>query len=255
MKRFIAAGVALACLTVLSACGKAGKPGEITGTIAVAVGDVTVNGKPVKVNDTVKFGDVVETKKDAKCRIIVDGQNVIETWKDSSFVFKLKQGDGLLELNSGSLGAIMKNLKNVKEFRVTTKTVAAGIRGTALCIKAESPDKTYTCTCNGKVAYKAEGQGKETMISAAHHKAAYYERVDGTIKDKEAGMLYHTDANMEEMASSIGVKIDWSKAEQDPGEAAGAYPRSHIVVEWCAIASAAPRSVFPFDLPDRAHEV
>ncbi|TAL32704.1 MAG: hypothetical protein EPN93_15470 [Spirochaetes bacterium] len=213
MKKCIAAGVALACCVVFSACGKAGKPGEITGTITIAVGEVTVNGKLAKANDTVKFGDVIETKKDAKCRIIVDGQNVIETWKESLLVFKLTQGDGLLELKSGSMGALLKNLKKVKEFRVTTQTVAAGIRGTAFCINAETPDKTYTCTCNGKVAYKAEGQGKETVISAAHHKAAYYERVDGKIKDKEAGMLYHTDAKMEELASSIGVKIDWGKAE------------------------------------------
>jgi len=201
------------CLAVLTACGKPGKTGEMTGVIAIVVGEVMVNGKPAKVNDAVRFGDVVETGKDSKVRIVIDGQNAIETWKDSTFVFKLREGDGLIELKAGSMGAVMKNFSKVKEFRISTTTVAAGIRGTVLCINAESADRTYACTCNGKIAFKAAGQGEETVISAAHHKAATYERVGDKITTKEAGMLYHTDEKMNDLASGIGVKIDWGKAE------------------------------------------
>jgi hypothetical protein len=213
MKKISYAVLALACLAIFMACGKSGKTGEITGVITIAIGEVTVNGKPAKVNDTIKFGDIIETKKDSKCRIVIDGQNVIETWKDSAFVFKLKEGDGLIELRAGSMGAVMKNFSKVKEFRISTTTVAAGIRGTVLCINVESADRTYACTCNGKIAFKAGGQGAETVVSAAHHKAATYERVGDRITTKEAGMLYHTDEKMNELAAGIGVKIDWGKVD------------------------------------------
>jgi hypothetical protein len=80
-------------------------------------------------------------------------------------------------------------------------------------MKVEDPKSTYFCTCNGTIALKGH-ELSEQVVSAQHHAGSRFVVNDqGKIESKPAGMDYHDDASLEELASKIGVKIDWSKLD------------------------------------------
>ncbi len=213
------AWVSAALMMIIALCLSAGckrkavEADSPVGTISSLNGEVAVNGKPASVDGTVEYGDIVITGLKSWCRIAVDGQNIIKVGPDSVLVFKLRKDDGRLELRRGYIGAVLKNLKNFNEFRVTTPTVAAAIRGTALFVAVESPDKTYACVCNGKIGFMPEGAKDERLVAAAHHHAAHYVREKDKIVVRDAGMLFHSDRDIEDLAAAIGVVIDWSAIE------------------------------------------
>lgn len=192
---------------------KTDETSALVGTIIALDGEVAVNGAPAAVNGKIEYGDTIITGLKSWCRIVIDERNIIKVGPDSLMVYRLRKDDGRLELRRGYMAAVLKNLKNVNEFRVTTPTVAAGIRGTALCVAAESPDKTYACVCNGRIGFLPEGAKEEKLVAAAHHQAAHYVREKGKIVVKDAGMLFHTDKDIEAMAAEIGVAVDWSRIE------------------------------------------
>lgn len=201
-------------LCVSGACGKGpSRSDALGGTITALDGEVAINGVPAALNGTVGYGDTIITGLKSWCRIVVDGTNIIKLGPDSVLVYRLVKDDGRLDLRQGYIGAVLKNLKNVREFRVTTSTVAAGIRGTALCVAAESPDTTYACVCNGRIGFKPDGAKDEKLVSAAHHHAARYAREKGRVVVRDAGLQYHTDADIEALAKAIGVTVDWSSIE------------------------------------------
>lgn len=205
--------VFVSIMVIVVSCVQSTDAPYLTGKIVLVTGNVSVNGKPAKIDDPIKFGDVIATKVKSQCRIVIDERNIIAMWDNSTLVFKLKKGDGLLEVKNGYVGAVMKNFKNIKEFRVVTPTVAAGIRGTAFCIAVEKSEETYSCVCNGKIGFKTASDEKEQMVEAPHHKANYYIKEGEKIIIKEAGLKFHDDKKIEKLAGIIGVTIDWTKTE------------------------------------------
>ncbi len=67
-------------------------------------------------------------------------------------------------------------------------------------------------TVNGSSDIKLGG----TVVSA-HHAARRYVRAKNgkIIIDKNAGLLYHDDSGVEELAKKIIVAIDWTRPDKD----------------------------------------
>ncbi len=191
------------------------KEGErVVAKISFVSGTVLLNGKNARPDDFVKFGDVIETKARSSCAIVIDSQNIIGMREDSVLVYKIKKEEATVDLKNGFLGIIIKNRKNIPDFKVTTPTVTASVRGTVLFLGTESPNSTYTCICNGIIHYHPEGRSKSERHAAAHHKGISYTEKGGIVFDVPAGMKHHTDEDLEMLAKMIGITIDWSKISE-----------------------------------------
>lgn len=198
---------------VLSACSiTTGLP--IPAKISFLTGTVLVNGIEARLDQVIGQGDIIETRAESYCRIIVDDKNIIGMQDDSVLVYNISREDALLNLKKGFLGIIVKNRKNIGGLRVNTATMTAGVRGTSFFIGNETPDRVYTCICNGVIHYQPAGHAKSERYAAAHHKAAYFIRRGGTVTSEPGEMKYHTDSDVEKLASDINVRIDWTKIEE-----------------------------------------
>lgn len=203
----------LVICAALSACLP--KEGErIPAKISFVSGTVLLNGKDARPDDFVKFGDVIETKARSSCAIIIDSENIIGMREDSVLVYKIKKESATIDLKNGFLGIIIKNKKNIQDFRVVTPTVTASVRGTVLFLGTETPTSTYTCICNGVIHYHAAGRPKAERHAAAHHKGITYAEKAGLVFDTPAGLKYHSDEDIEALAKIINVTIDWSKVSE-----------------------------------------
>ncbi len=197
------------CAALLSGC-LVQSQFNVPAYISFVDGSVFLNGRPASVNAPIHYNDILETKEKSHCQVIVDGRNIISLQSDTLFVYKIKTTDGLIELKRGFLGAIIKNRKNIHSFRVSTRTVTASIRGTSLFVGVESPEKTYTCVCNGRIHFHPELHGEERTVAAVHHDGLYFVQKENQVVAIPAGMKYHDDQMMEKMAASIGATIDWT---------------------------------------------
>jgi len=187
---------------------------QVPARISFVAGSVLHNGKEVLAGQVIRYGDIVQTRSRSACSIVVDEKNIIGMREDSTLVYKIKSGDALVDLKSGFLGFIVKNRKNLGHFRVATPTVTAAVRGTSFFIGTETPEKIYTCICNGVIHYHAKGRDRGERYAAAHHKSVYYTLRRGTVTDEPGEMKYHTDGDVEKLASEINVSIDWTKIDE-----------------------------------------
>jgi ferric-dicitrate binding protein FerR (iron transport regulator) len=197
MKNIILLTLASTILLLPGSCKKSPSGAAIEGTVYFVVGNVFLNGHQAAKDETVRPGDVIETKNSSTCEIIVAGKNILLVAPDSRLVYKLREGDGRLELTRGGLGALLRNKLPFGEFAVSTKTVTASIRGTAFFMSAETDDRTYACVCNGRIRFNPGETGKDVTVAASHHKAYYYTKKKGAVEIEEAGLKYLSDAAMD----------------------------------------------------------
>jgi hypothetical protein len=185
----------------------------VDGSINFMVGKVTVNASPAVQGGTVRFGDIIETGDRSMCRVLAAGKNLLAIGPDTRVVYNIRKSDSFLILSRGRLGGLIRNRGAIGDLRIIMPTTTASIRGTIFYMAVESPEKTYTCTCNGHIHYKPETGGKEELVSASHHSARYYIREKGAITIKKGELKYHTDDSMVQAAALINEKIDWNKVE------------------------------------------
>jgi len=180
-------------------------------------GDVTVNGETAVLGNYVAVGSTVTTGEDALLEITFSDRNIFEIQANTVAVVSVNDKMRSVDLKTGSFGAVFDKLQTVSSsggdgFRVTAPTAVGGVRGTTFFFEVEDQDNTYVCACNGTVAMADADRQQVQEVTAKHHKAFRYTRgSDGTITVNGAGMLYHTDDQMNQLASRIGVSIPWQK--------------------------------------------
>ncbi len=197
-------------LLLLISCTK----GSLTESpvISAFAGELTVNGNSPKTGTLLKYGDIIKTGQNSFCEIKLNKLSIIKLSQNTEFVFNISETENSFELHSGSLaGLTRKKFVKQNQYLIKTPTGIAAIRGTAYFIHIESPDSTYFCVCNGTVAIKGE---TEETITSTHHKARRItKKPDNKItSDDNVPLLYHTDADIDELADKIGEKINWNNA-------------------------------------------
>lgn len=181
-----------------------------TGTIIFTEGRVAIKGKPAKPGDTVSVGDEVATGDDSSCEIAVGGAGILRIKDNARIVFNIDDGENSgIEILRGWFAAIFRK----KPVKIKTPTVIAGVRGTLFCINVENDETVYACTCNGTIDWQGKGQDRPEKVTAHHHAGRYHRMAAGKTVATEAGMKYHTDADLEELAVKIKSRIDWTKPE------------------------------------------
>jgi ferric-dicitrate binding protein FerR (iron transport regulator) len=211
--------ILIAACVVLFGCGQSGKSsknetGAFTrGTITFLEGEVSIDGNKAKIGDTVSSRAFVATGSKSGCEIVFDGKNIISFDPDTKARLDVSGSVKGLDLEAGTIKAVLQKLAKIAgtdSFRLTSGNAALGVRGTVFAAHAEN-NVTYICCCNGTVDVSdANGNHKETMQNA-HHGSRVFTTANGKIGVAPDGMEYHTDADMESLASKIGYTIDWTK--------------------------------------------
>jgi len=183
--------------------------------IVLAQGVVSINNIQAHTGVSLHYGDVIKTGDDGICRIQIGDRNVLQIGKSSELVFNISDTGNELLLNQGWLGGVTRKIfTSGGKYLVKTPTVVASIRGTSFCVVATSAEKSYFCVCNGSINLMGSSMEKGEDVTAAHHKGLWFKKdKNGNVVVKEAGLLFHDDKGIEELAASINQTIDWTKPD------------------------------------------
>ncbi|MEW5733435.1 MAG: FecR domain-containing protein [Thermodesulfobacteriota bacterium] len=187
--------------------------------VRIATGQVSINGKPAFAGDAVTDGALLETGKGSFCVIIFDQKNTIAVSADTRVTLALAGKEKALDIAKGAVASLVRGLARISggtayAYTVKTPTAICGVRGTAFFVKVESPKKTYVCLCNGSLELSAASGGKVEQLTANHHKAFWVTEKGASIIISSALPDFHTDGEMESLATVIGETMDWSKPER-----------------------------------------
>ncbi|HEY9593854.1 MAG TPA: FecR family protein [Spirochaetia bacterium] len=193
------------------------KPVPVTPTITYLEGSVSVDGKDAAIGDIVPLGSVVRTGQGAVAEIAFNGRNAVRLAESTTLLFNPGNLQSGSELRQGALTLVLKKLvagAGGESFIVRTPSAVAGVRGTSFFLKVESPASTYVCACNGAVSVLGTDGTPLRELASAHHSGLHIEGTGGQPKLTEAGLLYHTDSDLQQVAADVGVAIDWSTIDR-----------------------------------------
>lgn len=201
----------VAVMLSLNACGEASVEESSAGVLQYLEGVVQVNGVPAEIGDMVYNGDVLTTVEGAFAEIQFGENRVLRAQENTSLT--INAAEKTFGLEQGAMGVVQSKPKwfsRQKAWRVQTPSTVAAVRGTVYYVKVEDENSVYFCLCNGKI-HLEDVHGDNTInFGAAHHEAYRFIRKGDEIERVKAPMLYHSDEDMESLASSVGVDIDWT---------------------------------------------
>jgi hypothetical protein len=182
-------------------------------------GDVTMNGSPASVGDDVLPGATLKTAPDAVCQVVFNRKNIVHMAGGTILTFDprvLSQG---ATLQKGAVAMVLRNLAGATNpgelrFRIKTSNAVAGVRGTCFFVSVEDENNTFICCCNGVLRLQDAGGDILRNLAGSHHQEVRVTRTAQGISAAPAPMLYHTDADVEAIASRIGETIDWTKIDR-----------------------------------------
>jgi hypothetical protein len=211
--------VVLACsiLLVGVACFAQSRSNPQVPTVTYLEGTVTIDGVDAGIGDTVPLGATVRTAASSIAEIAFNRRNAVRLSEDTTFVFNPANMQTGSELRQGALTLVLKSLvasASGDSFLVRTPSAVAGVRGTSFFLKVESPTSTYVCACNGDVHVLGADGASLKDLAGSHHKAVRIEGTGGAPQVSDSTLLYHTDADLEKVATDVGVTIDWSVVDK-----------------------------------------
>lgn len=212
---------------IVSSCNPRKQEQQGDGKIISLSGEVFVDSKKAEQNSIVKPGAKIKTGPNSSCEIIFSDKSIIKIYEKSEAVMDLSSPSKSLNLISGAVASVVKNLGKIAanreyNYMVTTPTSVAGIRGTSFFVKAEDENETDICVCNGVVDLKDSEGKNRNIVEAAHHKGLRFARDEKGIHFSEIHLSElekpcfqdHTDKEMESIAKKVNVKIDWTKPDK-----------------------------------------
>jgi ferric-dicitrate binding protein FerR (iron transport regulator) len=203
-------------------CAPRAKPAETAAapasqkvTVVYTEGSVSVNGSSARIGQTLGTTVSVETGPSSTCQIEFGDKNIMSVGQNAVASFDFSKITAEVELKKGGLTSVLKGLAKIGDrdsFVVKTDAASAGVRGTCFCVWCDDTS-TYVCACNGTVrTIDAKGHDEQTL-TASHHVARLYTIKGDAISVEAAGLLHHSDASVQALASKIGYTVDWSKAD------------------------------------------
>lgn len=181
------------------------------GNVKYLEGEVSINGAIAQLRSVVSDNDIIKTGKNSYCDVVFNKGNIFHLEPDTVIVIKMSETR--FEIKSGAMAAVFSRLKNIlpkkKMLTLHTPSASAGIRGTVFYIRVEDQNNSYICTCNGTL--ELNSGTKSFWNTSKHHKAFRFTKENDSIKVSSAGLLYHTDAEMDHLAGEINTTIPWVK--------------------------------------------
>jgi hypothetical protein len=189
---------------------------DLAGRVVFVDGDVTANGRVTDTGDLLVGPQVLKTGKASTIEIIFAGRNVFRLGPDSVVRIDFAQLKKTVNLDKGEFTSVLKKLGQTTgdpAFLLRTPTVSAGVRGTSFHVTTDG-NSTYFCACNGSVLLDDGTPADKVQLTNAHHGARIFTKAaDGTITVTPAGLVGHTDADLETLANRIDYTIDWTQPD------------------------------------------
>lgn len=191
---------------------------RISATVEYMEGYVLINGEAAKIGQEVPAVSQVKTGIQSFCTITFAEKNIFRIGPNTISRISIGPNANTIDISQGSIGAVFDRLKKVVkkgDFRITSPTASAGVRGTVFYIRVEKPTSTYLCTCHGTLHQHSFSEDPETgrEVTAHHHEAYRYTYDGEEAKAEQAEMLYHEDEEMEAIAQLIDIDIPWGSSD------------------------------------------
>ncbi|MBF0303688.1 MAG: FecR domain-containing protein [Desulfamplus sp.] len=186
-------------------------------------GDVKINGTPAKLGDIVSHDDIITTGKNSSAIFVIN---------DSAYM--MRENSKLIVKNSDKDGESKKGVINVLRLldgkllsvfgsgdkTVETPSAYIGIRGTGIYIEVDH-EKTYICTCYGKVLISSASDiENQESITAKYHEFPRY--VYRTSLIKPAPILNnHKDSELVMLGALVGRFPPFAKKVEKQEERGG----------------------------------
>jgi hypothetical protein len=182
-------------------------------------GEVTINGQPATKASTIKPGDVVRTGTKSHLIGVIGEDALLLRANTEVEIAGSQAARKFFRLVTGGLLGVFGKRRDAFDIRTPVATI--GVRGTGLYAESD-PEKTYICTCYGKVDVQsvAEPAMVET-ITAQHHDAPRYvlaKAQDGK-RIVPAGFIEHTDLELMTLEALVGREVPFKVS--DTGEYLG----------------------------------
>jgi len=158
-------------------------------------GDVEINGKKATSNMKVNLNDFITTGKKSKVTFKI-GKNAFMAKENTRFTVQEHNGAKSIKVVTGGVLAVFKK---GEKYKLQTKNMTAGIRGTGVYIESVK-DKSYFCTCYGETEVHSHKDHK--TLKATHHNMIWVTK-DGAMKEAK-GMRNHTDDELRELELMVG---------------------------------------------------
>ncbi len=188
-------------------------------TVVYKEGILTVDGTPVEIGAKVPDGALLSTDKNGLAEIVFADKNVVRVGPSTTFRVSLEKKRRSLEIERGTITAVLRKLDKAAggSMKVRTPSLVAGVRGTSFCVWVSGTEqKTFFCTCNGRIEFTPGGTKRKILKEASHHDALVFAGTGKkvTVAPPEPGAnTWHTDADLENLAARIGETIDWTHIE------------------------------------------
>ncbi|AXQ30933.1 hypothetical protein D0B54_20605 [Solimonas sp. K1W22B-7] len=170
-------------------------------------GEVRVNGQRATRDTLIGPQDHVRTGKGASLVAVV-GQDALILRGDTELQLDLGRSTRqFFRLVSGAMLTVFG--QRDRELAVQTGTATIGIRGTGVYFEAD-PEKTYVCTCYGRVQLAAAGDPSASEeIVAQHHDAPRYvlARPQNGRRIVPAAFQWHTDLELMTLEALVGREV------------------------------------------------
>ena len=192
-----AAALAPVAITLLPA-GAKGQwfGGPAYAKVAELSGKIWIGEKEAALGDKAAEGEKVRTGEDSSAVLKLSDESVMMLRPETTVVVPSEDNGGALGLIAGAILSVFSS----GDRAVKTPTSVAGVRGTGLYASVESEQRTYLCTCFGKVDHFALNTPSiNKTVEATHHAGLYIE--GGGLKPaiKQAGMKEHTDEELRKL--------------------------------------------------------
>ena len=164
-------------------------------------GKVTINGVPATNKSVIGPGDRIAAGSDGHF-VFVMGQDAFMVRSRSELVIERYEGEGLLRLVTGALGAVFGR---GRKRQIIAGNVTAGIRGTGVYLETRG-DGTYFCTCWGAVELGVAGDPNdfELVQSTRHAPRLIAAQPQGGTRFRPAAFETHTDQEMDILQKCVG---------------------------------------------------
>jgi hypothetical protein len=195
---------------------------QTRGNIVELVGDATVNGQPLRPQQSIQTGDEIVTGPRSTL-IFVIGNSAFHVRQNSNLMVERGPTLNAVSLLRLLTGAVVSVWGRGTTRQIMTPTLTAGIRGTGSYteVPANQGGRSYFCNCYGVVDLAA-GPDRE-LSEATHHQAFWGEvPIAGASSLTPARLLNHTDEELEYLARLVGQRTAWQIAGKT-GNKSGTY--------------------------------